>query len=119
MKLTTSQAAEILGLTPRQIIMLISQGKIKAKKLNPLSETSDYLIPPGEVERYKNNRPGVGPKSHRCEPCKHPKKQCSKCHRPLCLNDFPTQNSLLGTKRPDCKDCNNATRKKSMLKKVR
>lgn len=49
-------------------------------------------------------------KIKRCEPCDHAKKICSKCRDHICLNDFATYSTLLGTKRPECKDCENKIR---------
>jgi excisionase family DNA binding protein len=52
----TEKAAELLNVHTRHVVLLIKQGKIKAKKLDPRKITSPYLISEKEIKRYQANR---------------------------------------------------------------
>jgi excisionase family DNA binding protein len=52
----TEKAAELLNVHTRHVVLLINQGKIKAKKLDSSKLTSPYLIPEIEIKRYQAKR---------------------------------------------------------------
>jgi len=52
-ELTTKQAAEILGVTPRRVRMLIRNGRLPAEK-----HGRDWAIKPGDLEFVKVRKPG-------------------------------------------------------------
>jgi excisionase family DNA binding protein len=53
--LTTSEAADALGLTVIGVIAAIKRGDIKAEKVGH-ERRGQWLIPAAEVERYKDER---------------------------------------------------------------
>jgi excisionase family DNA binding protein len=55
MMLTTKEAGAILGLTARSVARLIGNKQITAQRFG-----RDWMIEAGEVERYKQERKGVG-----------------------------------------------------------
>lgn len=105
-KLTTSQAATILGVVPREVAHLISVGHLKGEKIDPSKRNSPYLISKRELERYQQSPKSRGRAAQRCEPCNHqPKKVCASCGISVCLKDYrKTQHDMPSAK---CKDCEN------------
>jgi len=49
--MTTTQAAEYLGLSPNTVLIYIGRGLIKARKLGPIN-----VVTKAECDRYKKNR---------------------------------------------------------------
>lgn len=51
--LTTIQAAERIGVTPRRVRALIASGRLKAEKVG-----RDYVIDEDEVKSFRRGKPG-------------------------------------------------------------
>ena len=51
--LTTSQAADALGVTPQRVRALILAGRLKAVKVG-----RDWLIRPPDLDAVRNRKPG-------------------------------------------------------------
>jgi excisionase family DNA binding protein len=112
---TLKEASEILNCTHRYVWRLIKNKKIKATR--PIDKTTKpYYVTLDALQDYLQRRDKAPRKLKRCEPCAHLKRTCLHCKKMMCLNDFPTQDSLKNTKRPYCKDCENKTRQRYRTK---
>ncbi|HEX8523207.1 MAG TPA: helix-turn-helix domain-containing protein [Tepidisphaeraceae bacterium] len=54
--LGTTQAAKELGVTPRRVLALIEDGRLKAEKIG-----RDYLINPKDLNAVRERKPGRPP----------------------------------------------------------
>jgi excisionase family DNA binding protein len=59
MMLTVSQAADILGISPRRVLQLIATRRIKATRIGPDSRGGQWLISRAALKRVAE-RPGPG-----------------------------------------------------------
>jgi excisionase family DNA binding protein len=51
--ITTSEAAEKLGISPQRVNVLIKEGRLPATKVGPI-----YLIQPKDLAKVKNRKTG-------------------------------------------------------------
>lgn len=52
--MSSTEAAEELGVSARRVLYLIQSGRLRAKKMPGL--TGAYLLDPADVERYRKQR---------------------------------------------------------------